>query len=73
MNVPWTVEAVQVALVERPHDRRLQEALCIIQTMSCACEGRQSISDCEACGLDIPPGRNVFTMRRRTIWDRPPS
>lgn len=64
MIAPWTVEAALEAHRDRPTDRRIREALCVdagSEPMNCVCGGRLAFSDCEGCGLDVPPFRNVFS------------
>lgn len=71
MIQPWTVGAAVNALAQRPGDGRVREALCVDEPTCAVCSHRWTVSDCARCGLDIPPGRFVFAMRRRTVFDRP--
>lgn len=72
MIAPWTLEAVLEAHARRPEDRRIRQALCIDEPDCSGCSMRWSVSDCPECGLDIPPFRNVFRVRPRSIFDRLP-
>lgn len=60
MFQPWEIGAVQEQLALRPSDGRLREALCMDVGNCAVCGGRALTSDCESCGLDIPPFQSVF-------------
>jgi hypothetical protein len=71
MIQPWTVDAAIEAHRDRPGDGRIREALCVDAGADCGtCGGRLLFSDCGDCGLDVPPCRNVFALRRRGVLSR---
>ena len=72
MLTPWTVEAALNAHRARPSDQRIRDALCVDAGADCGtCGGRLLFSDCEDCGIDVPPCRSVFAVRAISpAWQR---